>query len=300
MPSPATRSGRRLSSVRAITLGLAALGLGATLFAPSASAQRYARTTTLSAFGGYNVASDLFESNYNSVNSATLELKNAFMWGGRLTKFTNEYSAVEFAYTRNTTEMEVHNYGGTLPAGFSPGRMDSDQYDLNFLASQPSINPNMWPYFTLGFGWTVTHPQVNALDPAAAPIKVDGNNLFAFNFGLGTATGHAANPDAEHDSRAVFMRGEWNRAGFPPHRMTLGKMWCRGGIFPSPIRALAGSRPVLVRRTPRRRATTNAWRRCPRQSSPRLLMTSLARSVVSRHGDVPVASRPRGTASTGD
>jgi hypothetical protein len=187
MRSPATRFGRRPLSVRAITLGLAALALGTTLLAPAAGAQNYARTTTLSVFGGYNVASDLFESDYNSPSSATLELKNAFMWGGRLTKFTNEYSAVEFAYTRNTTDLEVHNFGGAaIPGDFKAGRIDSDQYDLNFLASQPSINPNMWPYFTLGFGWTVTHPQVNAVDPAAAPIKVDGNNLFAFNFGLGT------------------------------------------------------------------------------------------------------------------
>lgn len=186
MPAPATRFGRRLSSVRAITLGLAAMALATTLLAPKAGAQNYARTTTLSVFGGYNVASDLFESDYNSINSATLELKNAFMWGGRLTKFTNEYSAVEFAYTRNTSDLEVHNYGGTLPPDFKAGRMDSDQYDINFLASQPSINPNMWPYFTLGFGWTVTHPHVNSVDPSAQPIETEGNSLFAFNFGLGT------------------------------------------------------------------------------------------------------------------
>ena len=186
MPAPASRFGRRPRSIHAIALGLAALALGATLLAPAAGAQNYARTTTLSVFGGYNVASDLFESEYNSINSATLELTNAFMWGGRLTRFTNEYSAVEFAYTRNSTDLKVHNYGAALPSDFNAGRMTSDQYDLNFLASQPSINPNLWPYFTLGFGWTLTHPEVNAQNASAQPIEVDGNSLFAFNFGIGT------------------------------------------------------------------------------------------------------------------
>ena len=51
--------------------------------------------------------------------------------------------------------------------------------------------------------------------------------------GLGATTGHAANPDTEQDARAVFMRGEWNRAGFTPHRMTLEEAlrYTRGSRF---------------------------------------------------------------------
>jgi hypothetical protein len=186
MPALAHRSGQRIRSVCPVTLGLATFALAVTILAPAAGAQNYSRTTALSIFGGYNLASDLFESNYNGINSATLELKNSFMWGGRLTAFTNEYSAVEFAYTRNGSDMAVKNFGGTLPSDFDAGRLNADQYDLNFLVSQPSPNPQLWPYFTLGFGWTVTHPEVNALDSNSQPISVDGNSLFAFNFGIGT------------------------------------------------------------------------------------------------------------------
>jgi hypothetical protein len=156
--------------------------------APAAHAQRYGHTTALGLFGGYNVASDL----YNSTNSvggsqASLELKNGFMWGGRLTKFTNDYSAAEFSYTRNQSDVAIKNYGSAPPPGFTGGKVTADQYDLNFLISQPAPDPKMWPYFVLGFGWTVTHPQLDApSNPAAAPKNVQSHSLFAFNFGIGT------------------------------------------------------------------------------------------------------------------
>jgi Outer membrane protein beta-barrel domain len=199
MPAPATRSLTRTPSARSFALGLAALALAMTVFAPVAGAQNYARTTALSVFGGYNVASDLFDDAYST---ASLEMKNSFMWGGRLTAFTNEYSAVEFAYTRNGSDLAIQNYSGAVAGDFDAGRLNADQYDLNFLVSQPSPNPRLWPYFTLGFGWTVTHPEVNAEDPnTSEPIQVDGNSLFAFNFGIGTLVEMKPNLSLRLDAR---------------------------------------------------------------------------------------------------
>ena len=73
---------------------------------------------------------------------------------------------------------------------------------------------------------------------------------------LGTATGHAANTDAEHDPRALLTRGEWNRGGLPPHRMTLKealgqasqtRVLCRvGKFFIVPQHDDAGPLPVGV------------------------------------------------------
>jgi hypothetical protein len=158
-------------------ISLLAIGAMLSLAAQAPRAEAQYHVLALSAFGGYYVASDL----YNSISSnASLELKNSFEWGGRLTMFTNRYSAVEFAYSRVGSDLAIKNApGGVVPAGFDAGHIDGDEYDLNFLISQPTPNPNLWPYFTLGFGWTVTHPKTSL-------TTVSGHSLFAFNFGLGT------------------------------------------------------------------------------------------------------------------
>ena len=143
--------------------------------APRAAAQ--GRVLALNAFGGYYIASDLYNDNSSY---ASLEMKNSFEWGGRLTMFTSRYSAAEFAYTRVGSDLHLRTGNGSaFPAGFDAGHINGDQYDLNFLFSQPTPNPNMWPYFTLGFGWTVTHPET-------PKTTINGKSLFGFNFGIGT------------------------------------------------------------------------------------------------------------------
>jgi len=165
----------------------AAIALAMTALAPAARAETYGGAMAIGAFGGYNVASDL----YNNVNgSGSLELKNGFMWGGRLTKFTNNYSAVEFSYTRNGSDLAVKNAISAPPthSNFSAGKLTADQYDLNFLISSPAPDPKMWPYFVLGFGWTVTHPDIHGVDPTNpnTTVSATSKSLFAFNFGIGT------------------------------------------------------------------------------------------------------------------
>jgi hypothetical protein len=112
------------------------------------------------------------------------------MWGGRLTKFTNNYSAAEFSYTRNGSDLKARTavVGSAVP-NFDAGKVTMDEYDLNFLVSSPAPDPKMWPYFVLGFGWTVTHPDIKGPPGGALPaqaVSVSSKSLFAFNFGIGT------------------------------------------------------------------------------------------------------------------
>ena len=173
-----SRSAVIVTSVAVVTM---ALILGAT----SARAQNYyARTFAISGFAGYNIASDI----YNDVaGSAKLELKNGLTFGGRATVFMTEYTGFEFAYSRIESDLELKGFTGPIPSGFEGGTLDADEFDFNFLFSQPAPNPKFWPYFTIGLGWTNTHPNVRAVNPMTMQeIKLDGNSLFAFNFGIGT------------------------------------------------------------------------------------------------------------------
>jgi opacity protein-like surface antigen len=174
---------------RALVLSGLALTVAAVtmLGASSASAQQHSKDLALSGFAGYNVASDLYNGTNSGVTgTASLELKNGFMWGGRVTAFTNPYSAVEFGYARNGSDLSIRTKAGSaIPSGFDAGRVTADEYDLNFLVSQPTSNPKMWPYFTLGLGWSITHPEITP--PAGTPaVNIKSNSLFAWNFGVGT------------------------------------------------------------------------------------------------------------------
>jgi opacity protein-like surface antigen len=163
------------AGVRALAFVFAA-GLALTALAPRAEAQP-ATPIAISGFGGYYVASDLYN---DTASNASLSLENSFEYGGRLTFFTNRYSAVEVAYTRVGSDLKIRAPGSSIiPSDYNAGRVNGDQWDLNFLVSQPVSNPNVWPYFTIGLGWTMTHPDIQN-------VSVDGNSLFAFNFGLGT------------------------------------------------------------------------------------------------------------------
>ena len=170
---------------RGVALTAAAVALALIAVAPAAHAQARSHSLAIGAFGGYNLASDIYN-DLNGTNSS-LELHNGFEWGGRVTFFNNEYSAFELAYTRNGSDMEINSFGGVIPNGFDAGRLNLDQFDLNWLISRPTSNSKMWPYFTMGVGMTNTHPEVNALNPNTnQPIDADGNSLFAFNLGIGT------------------------------------------------------------------------------------------------------------------
>jgi opacity protein-like surface antigen len=169
----------------------AALGVVALVGAahPANAQDRIGKSTGLTAFGGYYIASDLYTNTTSGsiyYPNQRLELKNNFEWGGRLDFFTNRFTAVELGYTRVRSDLQIHG-GSTVPSNYNAGSIAGNEYDLNFLISSPSQDPKFWPYFTIGFGWTGTEPSVSAVTPiTGVPVNVKGAALFAWNFGLGS------------------------------------------------------------------------------------------------------------------
>jgi hypothetical protein len=135
----------------------------------------------LNPFAGYYVASDLY-----GTTGAKVELTNSFMYGAHLTFNMSRQGGIEFGYTRTGSDAKLN----TLQAGQpreTIGRLDIDNYDINFLGYQYAASPRVTPFGLIGFGWAVTHPNIDQ-DFVDANLKNQpkGNTLFNFNFGLGT------------------------------------------------------------------------------------------------------------------
>ncbi|MGH7740920.1 MAG: outer membrane beta-barrel protein, partial [Candidatus Eiseniibacteriota bacterium] len=171
-----TRSQQVLCGALALTV-LAGLSL-------SAPAQAARSQTELTFFNGYYIASDL----YSTVGYATpvqIGLNNGYMWGGRLGVVTKPHLELEFVYTRTGSDLQWVTAKPPL-APSNLGRINGNSYDLDFLFLQPS-SAKATPYFSLGFGWTVTDPKVPA--PTGTPpvgySTPASKSLFAWNFGAG-------------------------------------------------------------------------------------------------------------------
>lgn len=163
---------------RRMTLAaLAFAAAGALACVPVAGAQP---STEITPFVGYYIASDLY-----NTGLAHVELKNSFMWGGRLTMSPHPRAAVEFAYTRTGSDVQIDNIQAGQPRR-DLGHVDFDNYDLNFLALEPTGNPRVTPFGEIGFGWAVSHPKIDADFIGPTSSQPDGNTLFNFNFGIGT------------------------------------------------------------------------------------------------------------------
>jgi len=135
-------------------------------------------------FAGYYIASDIYNG-YSSSGSGNVELKNSFMYGGRLT-WSSPRGGLELAYTRTGSDVSLHKVLAGQPNG-DVGRLNIDNYDINFLGYQPSGNPRVSPFGLIGFGWAQTHPEINnsfAVGGSARTPKSE--TLFNFNFGIGT------------------------------------------------------------------------------------------------------------------
>jgi len=142
----------------------------------------------LTPFAGYYIASDIYNS-YGATGQSNVELENSFMWGGRLT-FSSPRGGMEFAYTRTGSDAKINSLQLNQQHA-KIGRLDLDNYDINFLGYQPSGNPRVTPFGLIGFGWAVTHPSIDSdvftsVVPGATPKNPKSNTLFNFNFGLGT------------------------------------------------------------------------------------------------------------------
>jgi hypothetical protein len=137
----------------------------------------------LNPFAGYYVASDIYNT-FAGTNGSNVELTNGLMWGGRLTASTPR-GGIEFSYTRTGSDIKIHQQlPGQLTSDF--GHIDFDNYDMNFLGYSPT-GGRATPFGLIGFGWAVTHPDIDAGVLAGAGARQPkSNTLFNFNFGLGT------------------------------------------------------------------------------------------------------------------
>ena len=135
-------------------------------------------------FAGYYIASDIYNG-YSANGSGNVELKNSFMYGGRLT-WSSPRGGVEFAYTRTGSDVSLHKVLAGQPNG-DVGRLNIDNWDMNFLGYQPSGNPRVQPFGLIGFGWAQTHPDINNSFAVGASARTPkSETLFNFNFGIGT------------------------------------------------------------------------------------------------------------------
>ena len=153
---------------------LIALALVSTIvLVPGAQAQE-SGVTAISAFGGYYIASDIYN---EAASNKSLGLNDSFEYGGRLAHFPNNRLGIEFGYARTGSDLQLNSATPIANPGAPLGRLDLDEWDLNFLFSQPTYGKTV-PYFTMGLGWTTTRPDVS--------VPTSSKSLFAFNFGIGT------------------------------------------------------------------------------------------------------------------
>jgi opacity protein-like surface antigen len=207
--------------MRQLKSGLAALAVvvaGAVTCVPLASAQRGSSAVRweVTPFAGYYIASDIWNS-YPSGNSnqGSVELTNSFMWGGKLTGFMPR-GGLEFSYTRAGSDAKLKQpQPGQPRAGI--GRLNHDTYDINFIGFEPTGNPRVQPFGEIGFGFTVTHPEIDSDFQIPSGNKAESNTLFNFNFGLGTRV-------EMNEKIAMRFEGRWRITD--TNISTSSGLWC--------------------------------------------------------------------------
>jgi len=168
----------------------------------------------LNPFAGYYIASDLYNG-YNAVSSSHVGLENSFMWGGRLT-MGSERGGLEFSYTRTGSDVKLQDKIPSQPTD-KVGRVDIDNLTIDFIGYQPSGNPRVTPFGLIGFGWAVTHPDIDAGFIKPNLPKPESHTLFNFDFGLGTKI-------AMGEKLGLRLEGRWRVTD--THLTTSSGIWC--------------------------------------------------------------------------
>ena len=198
------------------SLVVRALAVAATL--ASVSTAHAQAKLELTPFAGYYIASDLYTSYSTDVaGTSDVELTNSFMWGGRLTA-SSLRGAIEFAYTRTGSDIKLESTLGTQPRT-EIGRINIDNYDINFLGYQSTGNPRVMPFGLIGFGWAVTHPEPDPDFLLIASGEAEGNTLFNFNFGLGVKV-------EMNEKLSTRIEGRWRVTD--TNITTSSGVWCDG------------------------------------------------------------------------
>src|SRR5262245_51311011 len=165
-------------------------------------------------FAGYYIASDLYNSASSSnPGSSHVELTNSFAWGIRLTGYRDR-GGLEFAYTRTGSDVKLSQTLSAQPRT-NIGTLAIDNYDLNFIGYEPTGNPRVTPFGEIGFGWSITHPDIDT--DFLGAVKPESNSLFNFNFGLGVKV-------AMNEKLAARIEGRWRVTD--THLETSSGLWC--------------------------------------------------------------------------
>jgi opacity protein-like surface antigen len=137
------------------------------------------KSTELTIFNGYYIASDLYDVSGNAVsNGVKIGLENSYMWGAKLGINPNDRMGVELAYTRIGSNVKSSANLPSLGNQSDLGRINGNAYDLNFLFYQP---PDIKP---------------------AAGKTIDSKSLFNWNFGVGTKV-------ALNEKLDLRLEGRW-------------------------------------------------------------------------------------------
>ena len=161
---------------------LAVLAVGAAFALATVSVAGAQMKVEVTPFAGYNIASDIYNGYSTNGGSGNIELQNGLLYGGRLT-FSSPRGGFELAWTHTSSEVSSEGLLQNQPRS-KWGTLGADMFDINFLGYQPSGNARVTPFGLIGFGWTVTNPDISS-DFVAAARNPEGNTLFNFNFGLG-------------------------------------------------------------------------------------------------------------------
>lgn len=194
--SKGTSSFRKL-----VTAGLTLLGLCLSVGTSSAqTGRKYGPSTEVTVFNGYYIAQDLYTVVSGGGSGSTVGMSNSYMYGVRLGFYPQPYGGLEFAWTRTGSDVEVNTqYPGYLPLG-PLGRIDIDSYDINFVGRQHNFaNPRVTGFGTIGFGWSVTHPDLQT-------TNLGSNTLFGINFGMGANV-------AMNEAIDLRLEGRWKITG---------------------------------------------------------------------------------------
>jgi hypothetical protein len=171
----------------------------------------------LGVFGGYYLASDLYDVTSIAGAGSQIGLDNSFMWGVRLGMSANRHTSAELVYTRAGSDVKTNK---TLN-GYNPqslGRLNLNSGDLNFLFRQPSLgNPRATGFFELGFGWTWTDPSGVKPPTGLGQVSLKGNTLFNWNFGLGGIVDL-------NEKMSLRLDGRWRITD--THVSTSSGVWC--------------------------------------------------------------------------
>jgi hypothetical protein len=207
-----TATGLRSLAVSAL---LVVLGAGAA--AAQSSQYGYAKPgPEIGVFGGYYIASDLYNVTSGVGAGSAIGLENSFMYGARLGLSANRNLGIEFAYTHAGSEVKINKTTTGGPTN-SVGTLNLNSGDMNFLFKQPSLgNPRTTGFFELGFGWTWTDPS-GIQNPAPGQVALTGHTLFNWNFGLGGMMDI-------NDKLALRLDGRWRITD--THVSTSSGVWC--------------------------------------------------------------------------